>query len=82
MLATLRSKVVIQQVRSFSGGKKMIEYFFQGGNDGVVKKMHNMQFLSGGWLEGTKQWGLIWRQTKVNPTFNSDLKCTAGNGGK
>jgi len=57
----------------------MIEFFFQGGNDGVVKKMHNMQFLSGGWLElqGTKQWGLIWRQTKVNPTFNSDLKCTA-----
>ena len=78
MLAPLRSKVLNQQVRSFSGGRKMIEYFFQGANDVVVKKMNNMQFKSGGWLEGTNQWGLVWRQTKVNHNLNSDLKCTAG----
>ena len=83
LAAALRSKVVIQQVRSISGGKKMMEYFFQGGGDAVVKKMNNLQFLSGGWLEGTNQWGLIWRQTKKgNNSLSSDLKCSAGNGEK
>ena len=83
MFAALRSKVVLQQVRSFSGGRKMMEYFFQGGNDAVVKKMNNLQFLAGGWLEGTNQWGLVWRQTKkFNNSLSSDLKCTAGNEGE
>ena len=78
-MAALRSKVFTQQVRSISGGKKMMEYFFQGSGDSVVKKMHNLQFLSGGWLEGTNQWGLIWRQTKkANNSLSSDLKCSAG----
>ena len=78
MVATLRSKVLIQQVRSFSGGKKMMEYFFQGNNDAVVKRMNNLQFKCGGWLEGTNQWGLIWRQTKVTNNLNSEMRCSPG----
>ena len=79
MITTLRSKIVQQQARNISRGRKVIEYFFQGKNDAVVKKMHNMQFKAGGWLEGTNQWGLVWRQTKGNPSqLKSDLKCSAG----
>ena len=78
MLIALRSKVAIQQVRSMSGGGgKVMEYFYQGGNDAVVRKMRNLQFQCGGWLEGTKEWGLIWRQTKLPANLNSDLKCSS-----
>jgi len=52
-------------------------YFFQNGRDAVVAKMNHMQFISGGWLEGSKEWGLVWRKTRANSVPDPALKCTA-----
>ena len=60
-----------------SGPGKMV-YFFQNGRDAVVAKMNHMQFISGGWLEGSKEWGLVWRKTRANSVPDPALKCTAG----
>lgn len=76
LFSALRSKVAIQHFRQISGKGKMI-YFFQSGQDVVVKKMHHLQFITGGWLEGTKEWGLLWRKTRPSPA-EQNLKCTSG----
>ena len=71
--------IVSSVLRSVSGsGPGKMVYFFQNGRDAVVAKMNHMQFISGGWLEGSKEWGLVWRKTRANTLPDPALKCSAG----
>merc|ERR1712168_1279139 len=65
-----------QTLRSVTGPGKMV-YYFQNGRDAGGKKMNHMQFISGGWLEGSKEWGLVWKKTRVNSVPEPTVKCTA-----